>query len=451
MKTRIKIKASRNTRYSKALTKLAIKIKETQKQKKQKLATSHRDINQKIHKFYIVRCNNGLDHTILYRILQSLGLVPDSNAMNYVEKQYNKIIFKNKLSRKQFCESYNKNFIVKIPSGLVKADVIFYHINSNLLDKPFYKYSKFLTNTINLDFSMLDKGMLYINIIKYNSRRKLNLNNFIKIFALSNNNKFKFPGNYILRPINGFGGSGILYVHNLDDLTKAIKYYNTHKDVNNHPYSLQEITVSRIITDLLLFKGRKFHLRMYYIVAILEGEISCFLLDKGKILTAKDPYNLEVPFSKGVHDTHLDSTDADYFFPNDLTPENIHTGQTGKDNDNHNLKNIILEGIREIAKGISNIVFGSSNGKPNSLLFEHQQNGYYIYGLDILVRDNLELVLVECNNNTGFECHTLEKKKMLSEIIYQWINEIILEPLFKHPGMATSYSRKHKTYISLDD
>jgi len=444
MKIRIKIKSSRKTK--------SLKCKKTRIQKNSKEQDKEQDKeqHQKKHKFYIVRCDNELDDTILYKFLQSLGLVPDSNAMNYVEKQYNMIMAKNKLSREQFCESYNRDFIVKIPPRLVSSDIFFYHINSSLLDKPFYKYAKFLTNTINLDYSILDKGMLYINILKYNARRRLNLNNFIKIFPLSNKDKFHFPGNYILRPIHGLGGSGILYVHNLDDLNKALEYYNTHKDVvNNHQYSLQEITVSRIITDLLLFKGRKFHLRMYYIVAILEGEISFFFLDTGKILTAKDPYNLDVPFSKGVHDSHFDSTDEDYLFPNDMTPENIRTGQTDKDN--HNLKNIILEGTREIAKGISNIVLGVSKGKPNSLLFENQKNGYYVYGLDILVRDNLELVLVECNTTPSFECHTLEKTKMLSEMIYGWINATILESLFKHPGKATSYARKHKTYISLDD
>ena len=439
MKTRIKIKASRKNK--------SLKSNKTRIQKK--LIKQDKERHHKKHSFYIVRCDNGLDHTILYRFLQSLGLVPDSTAMNYVEKQYNMIIAKNKLSRKQFCESYNRDFIIKIPHGLVNADIVFYHINSSLLDKPFYKYAQFLCNTINIDYSILDKGVLYKNILKYNSRGKLNINNFIDTFLLSDKDKFDFPGNYILRPIYGFGGSGILYVHNLDDLNKAIKYYNTHKDVNNHPYSLKEITVSRIITDLLLFKGRKFHLRIYYIVAILEGEISCFFLDKGKILTAKDPYNIDVPFSKGVHDSHLDSTDADYFFPNDLIQENI--SSLKKDSYSENIFDTILEGIREIAKGISNIVIGVSKGKPNSLLFENQKNGYYIYGLDILVKDNLELVLVECNNIPGFECHTLEKTKMLSELIYGWVNDTILEPLFKHPGKATSYARKHKTYISLDD
>ena len=411
MKTRIKIKSSRKTK--------SLKCKKTRIQKNSKEQDKEQDKeqHQKKYKFYIVRCDNELDDTILYRFLQALGLVPDSNAMNYVEKQYNMIMAKNKLSREQFCESYNRDFIVKIPPGLVSSDVFFYHINSGLLDKPFYKYAKFLTNTINLDYSILDKGMLYTNILKYNAKRRLNLNNFIKIFPLSNKYKFHFPGNYILRPIHGLSGSGILYVHNANDLQKAFKYYNTHKDYRNKSYSLQEITVSRIITDLLLFKGRKFHLRMYYMVAILEGEISCFFLDYGEILTAKDPYNLNLPFKKAVHDTHQGSTDSDYFFPNDMTPENILTGQTDKDKDNHNLKNIILEGTREIAKGISNIVLGVSKGKPNSLLFENQKNGFYVYGLDILVRDNLELVLVECNTTPSFKRDILEITKMLSEII----------------------------------
>jgi len=381
--------------------------------------------------------------------------------MNYVEKQYNIQATRNKLSKKQFCTSYDKNLRVKIPSGFVSADVFFYNTNNNVLDYPFYKYPKFLANSINIDYSMLDKGMLYSNILKYNSgknarnnsRKPLNLNNFIEIFPLSSRNKFYFPGNYILRPIYAFGGRDIIYVHNSEDFNKAVKYYETHRDYRNQIYSDKEITVAKIITDLLLFKRRKFHLRMYYIVAIIEGEISCFLLDTGKIITAKDPYNLDLPFSKDVHDTHLSSTDADYFFPNDITLDNIkpnhdETNDIRKDMKIQEIRDTILKGVRNIARVLSNIVIGLANEKPKSMLFENQQNGYYVYGLDILVRDNLEPVLIECNNQTGFSFHTIEKKKELSEIVYGWINKIILEPLFKHPGKATYYARKHKTYIS---
>ena len=440
MKTRINIKAFRNTK--------SLKHKHTRIQKKNKIHDKMQ--KQKKHLFYIVRCNNGLDDRILSRHLELLGLIPDSKAMNYVEKQYKILAAKNKLSKKQFCGSYEKNLIVKVPSGLIAADVFFYHINNLNLDKPLYKYSKFLCNSLDIDYSMLNKNILYDNILKYNSRSKSTLKYFIETFMLSRKDKFHFPGNYILRPIYGFGGSGILYVHNSKDLDKAIKYYDTHKDYRNRIYSHQEITVAKIITDLLLFKRRKFHLRMYYMVAILEGEVSCFLLDFGKIITAKDSYNLDIPFKKEVHDTHLGSTDDDYFFPSDLTLKNISSLEKDSYSQADFDTNTISEGIREIAKGISNIVVGTSKGKQKSLLFENQQNGYYIYGLDILVKDNLEPVLVECNNQVGFSFHTEENRKELSEIIYGWVNETILEPLFNYPGKATSNSRQHRTYISID-
>ena len=112
--------------------------------------------------------------------------------------------------------------------------------------------------------------------------------------------------------------------------------------------------------------------------------------------------------------------------------------------------NGILESARQIARSISNIVHGLGDGKPRSLLFENQQNGYYIYGLDVLVRLNLEPVLVECNSQTGFSFHSLEKKAELSGIVYGWVNKTVLEPLFKHPGKATTWARKHKTYIHID-
>ena len=446
-----KIKVSR---YTTNITKIK---KNKNKNKKTRYAREQ----TKKHKFYIVRCNAGLytslDYSILASHLRTLGLIPDTNTMSYVEKQYNILAARNKLSMSEFCESYNRNLVVKIPRGLVNADVIFYNINSILLDKPFYNYPKFLCNSINLDYSILNKDMIYTNILKYNSSRQLNINHFIEIFQLTNKENKKisknihFPGNYILRPVFGFGGRDIFYIHNAKDLEKAQQYYNTHKDFRDRLYLQDEITVARIITDLLLFKGRKFHLRMYYIVAVLEGEISCFLLDTGKIITAKNPYNLEVPFRKEVHDTHLGSTDADYFYPKDLTLKNISSLDKHDYSKDKFDTNTILEGIMQIAKGISNIVKGIYGDNPKSLLYENQQNGYYIYGLDILVRDNLEPVLVECNNQTGFSFHSMEAKTELSEIVYGWINETILEPLFKYPGKATSNARKHRTYIPLID
>jgi hypothetical protein len=57
---------------------------------------------------------------------------------------------------------------------------------------------------------------------------------------------------------------------------------------------------------------------MHYIVSYIKGVVNSFLCDIGKILTAKAKFNVKLPFSKDVHDTHFKSTDADYFFPKDF-------------------------------------------------------------------------------------------------------------------------------------
>ena len=413
-------------------------------------------IKLKKHFFYIVGCEYNdiydLDSSILHKYLTELGLFPDNKGMKYVEKQYEQIRKQYKLSKAEFCESFNKN-LIRIPNNFIKADIFFYNIYSPFLNKPFYKYNAFLSNTINIDQNQINKNIIYANIIKYNSKKgKVNLNYLIETFLLSEEKKFIFPENYILRPMYAFAGKDILYIQSSADLSKAIEYYKTHQDYKRQSYSLNEIIASKFITDLLLFKGRKFHLRIYYIVAILEGELSCFVLEIGKIATAKLPYDLtKTTFTKDMHDTHLSSTDDDYVFPEDFTSKNV--GLDYNDEDMEKLQKNIIKKIRKISTYISNIFVGLvklKGGNAKKLLFENQQNGYYIYGLDILIKADLDPALVECNIEPSVKCHTPENMKILSKLMYGWINKIILEPLFKYPGRATQQARKHKTYLPLD-
>lgn len=416
------------------------------------------------HSYYIVNCKYNelfdLDDTVLERHLKSLGLIPDTNIKVFFDHEYKRIRHEKGLTLEKFCEHRGDGIKFKKPDIKVVADVFFYHLNTNFLNKPFYNYNKFLCNVINLNYYELDKILLYSNILKYNAKKEITKKNFIKTISLNealNGSKsyFKKDKHYILRPLHGFGGSGIFYIHGPSYLDNAIRHYKTEKDFKGHKYKYDEIAVSEIITDLLLFKGLKFHLRMYYMVAILENEISCFLLETGKIVTAKKIYNLVIPFSKNVHDTHLKSTDNDYIFPTHLTPENYSQSNYSKNtnktiNNNNNINDIILRGIRDIARGLSNVVVGLSKKKPKSLLYDDQKNGYYIYGLDILVKNNLEPVLIECNIQPSFKCHTTENMKELSELVFGWVHDTILEPLFKYPGTATIHARKHPTYIPLN-
>jgi hypothetical protein len=70
--------------------------------------------------------------------------------------------------------------------------------------------------------------------------------------------------------------------------------------------------------------------------------------------------------------------------------------------------------------------------KPSQILFNNQQNGYFIFGLDIFINSNFEPILIECNEQTGFVCTNINDTIVFSKIIYSWVNDNILIPLFKN-------------------
>ena len=426
------------SKTKKKITKKKItKKKETiyQKLKKQ---------DNKKHIFYLIDCYvkspKYIKRKYLYDHLVQAGLIPD-NAMSIISRRYNLLLKKYQIPKEKLCmyDTQIKQLKeLKLEDGLVKADVFFFTDNSKL-DRMFYKYHTFFSNVLsNNIYNYINKDNLYNSVVKYNPNYDSNsLKYFIKVFPFSKQDKIIFPGNYIIRPKYGFAGKDILYIHNNDDLKKANKYYSSAKDYKYRPYNFNEIVVSHILTDLSLFKGRKYHIRMYYLVSYINGMINSFLFDIGEIITAKSKYNVKIPFSKDVHDTHAESTDADYFFPKDFNEANLDVPIT------KTLLDEFMTKCRIICSGITNVFIANKD----KILFENQDNGYYLYGLDILVKSNFEPVIIEINGNPSFGMKTMENSEYISKILFDWINEIVIEPLFKYnkPLLA----RKHSTYIEM--
>jgi len=327
-----------------------------------------------------------------------------------------------------------------LEDGLVKADVFFFYEGNPRLNEMFYEYHADFSNILSNEiYNYIDKDQLYNTIVKFNPNNPNVLKYFIEVFSFTSSNQYKmiFPGNYIVRPKQAFAGKDILYIHNQDDLVIANNYYSRARDYKNKPYNFNEIAVSHILTDLALFKGRKFHIRLFYLVSYINGVVNSFIWDFGKIYTAKTQFNTNVPFSKEVHDSHLKSTDANYFFPKEFNEANLGVPITKQILDDFNEKCRII--CRSITK-----VFVANKDK---ILFENQDNGYSLYGIDILVKSNFEPVIIEININTGIGAKTIENSEYISKILFDWINEIVIEPLFKYkkPQLA----RKHSTYIEM--
>ena len=413
-----------------------------QKKKTQILSTTQKQDNKQ-HIFYIVDCYvkspKFLNRKYLYNHLVNAGLIPDK-SMAIISRRYDTLLKKLHITMMELCTREKKIKPLSLEDGLVKADVFFYIEGNPKLDQIFYKYHSYFSNTLSNEiYNYINKDRLYDSIVKYNPGKHNILKYFIKVFMFSNQNKIIFPGNYILRPTNSFAGKDILYIHNKHDLTIANKYYSSARNYKNKPYNPSEITVSDIITDLALFRGRKFHVRMYYIVSYINGVVNSFLFDIGEIFTAKSQFNTNIPFSKEVHDSHGTSTDSEYFFPKDFNDANINLDIP--------ITTQMLDVLRAKCKIICSSITSVFEANKDKILFENQDNGYYVYGLDIFVKSNFEPVIIEINNNPGFGMKNIENSEYMSKILFGWINEIVIEPFFKYnkPQLA----RKHPTYIEM--
>ena len=170
--------------------------------------------------------------------------------------------------------------------------------------------------------------------------------------------------------------------------------------------------------------------------------MNSFLLKFAEIITAKEKFNLDLPFTKEKHDTNWKATEKDFFLPRDFTNANLSVHMTKEK------FNIMWSHITNICKMITQIF---ENNK-NKILLDNQQNGYHIYGLDLLIRNDLTPVFIECNTKPGYGCNGVDcdyrvHQNYKSKIIYKWINDTVLEPLIKYNDPLKA--RTHKTYIHM--
>lgn len=398
---------------------------------------------KKQHLYYINTCKyddvSQLNHYYLEQHLQKLGILPDKSIKIIVRKDI-EFARKNKISYKEFCIDFcnSKNKIPSIPPGIIKADIFFYDITKYKLSQRIYNYNKFLSNILNIDYdNILRKNIIYDNVYKYSP--EIATKYLIETFNINNVKKYQFPEYYILRPTIAAGGTDIIYIHNKEELNDAIEFYNTNINYKGKEIYGNNVIAAKFVTDLLLFQGKKFHLRIYYMVSCIKGIVNTFVLDNGKILTAKEKYDLKTPFTKEKHDTHFKSTEKDFTIANDFTIENLGIEM------NTEIYNKIYNEIKIVCSGISKLIIKSKSN--SSFLFDNQKNGFHLFGLDIFIKSNLSPVLIECNMIPGFVTRTENGQNKLSKNIYNWINDTILEPLFKYNNPMIA--RKHNTYIEI--
>lgn len=186
-------------------------------------------------------------------------------------------------------------------------------------------------------------------------------------------------GVYILRPsgVGMCGGKDIKIVSSRQEFAAAAEFYAALAQNFAKRRKEFRVIVSRYLTDPLLFNGRKMHLRMYLLTVFDGVAARTVLAPFGKILTAALPFTLGDYQNPAIHDTHMGSTDRDYYYPENYV---------GPD---------ISEQLASLAADLAPI---ANEARP----YKTSYAGCQYYGLDIMVNAG-KIVLIEVNDKVGLE------------------------------------------------
>lgn len=299
-----------------------------------------------------------------------------------------------------------------------------------------YNVDCFINNKVDrkLHKQILNKDIIYKQF-KELIDDKVNLflpKTYENIFKVKNND-LEFDKNkiYIVKPSNSWKGYGIKIITNIKDFEKykkniniinkhinklknirykdknvednLMQYVNKNKDLKkcyNNYFDIpiidfekvfsKQIIIQEYINNPLLFKNRKFHLRSYLMIKLFNNKLSFSYFKKAKILTAKDEYKNNDYLNHDIHDTHIGSTDADYYFPKDLQKYS-----------NKEITNEIIDYFYKQMNIIGEITI-QIDKKSNLKNYDKVKNAFDVLGVDLMITEDFQLKILEYNvHNIG--------------------------------------------------
>jgi GNAT superfamily N-acetyltransferase len=182
-------------------------------------------------------------------------------------------------------------------------------------------------------------------------------------------------GIYILKKINTEQQRGVRV------FSTQSEYIQIKKELQINPHNA--IIMDYITNPALTVDGKKFHLRMYVLLIIESGIKRCYIHDECWILTAEEKYKKGDWLNKKIHISGAKSTMSNYSFPNDISIK------------------IDDAKFNEFKKTLA---FATTFN--NSIVYEENDIGYHIYGVDVLMTEDNNFLILEFNgsNMLGHDC-----------------------------------------------
>ena len=246
-------------------------------------------------------------------------------------------------------------------------------------------------------------------------------------------------GILIIKPlgVGAGGGEGIVYVTNKEELTEftnAVKRRKQSKEKGSKDY-----LVSKYIRNPMLIEGKKFHLRMYFMVCMRPNHKSdWFLFEEGKIITAELPYKDADYMNKKIHDTHFKSTKK-----NRLFPDSRELGISDKE------AKSILQQMREVLRCAYDVY------KPHISSTRESKYGFEVFGCDFMVTSDVNVKLLEINARHDYGVNDIKKEapevyERFCSDFWDWIYKHAIEPVFSVDFQdKEKYESEHDRVVSI--
>lgn len=311
-----------------------------------------------------------------------------------------------------------------------------------MYDRKIWKYKPKLKSVVDLssdNYSISNKRNLYNHLVNNSksedniksylmNQLELNIYNIFKNQDSIHNYKTLFARGkiWILKPVYGMGGGrNIKIIEDFSQFKNTINKiiyknknkwiylnYNNYKkkrDLEKFEFNIEWV-FQEYITNPLLIEEKKFHLRIFYLYDASNKK--CYILDKAKVLTAKDKYKKKDYYNKDIHDTHFKSTSKTYYFP-DYFNEFI---------DDYTI-NSIMDQIKTIFKEVSKVI--------TAKCYKESKHCFHIFGGDIMITDNYKAKLIEINEKPSFKMYVGEKEDY-THYYFENLMETIVDKHF-HP------------------
>lgn len=256
-------------------------------------------------------------------------------------------------------------------------------------EKAYYSIPCFVKNAL-VDAALdlvCDKAVLYTKVKKY-------------IPETEPLERFKFKrGVYIAKPAgsNAYSGAGITIIRSAGDLTEAKKKIRENRAWKG--------IVSRYINNPLLFRGRKFHVRVYMLVTS-AGTYSVFA--RSHIFTAQLQY-IHKNYDKSYTDSHGATTEEDWELERDFVEADA---------------TLLRKKIEDVCAEIWDVIKNEVRCYPES------KYGYEVISPDVMFDTDLNPWLLEVNRKVGLasSSKTPELYANFTYAFYQWVFQHGIEP-----------------------